>query len=437
MAVVDFYPHQLKAIGEMHNGCVVRGGVGTGKTRTALGYFQLRVAGGGEIVRGHQLKTSRMAKPYNVVVITTARKRDSLDWEGEAAKFGLSVDPDLHPDGMCIRVDSWNNIVEYIDYEDTFFIFDEQRVVGSGAWSKAFIKIAQRNRWILLSATPGDTWLDYIPVFVANGFYKNRTEFLRRHVVYNNFAKFPKVDHFVEEGLLQKHRAAVLVEMPYPRHTKRHIKNILVDYDQAAYERVTKDRWHIFENRPIKDVGEMFRLMRQVVNSDPSRLGALMSLMEKHPRLIVFYNFNFELDALRTLASTVGIEMAEWNGQNHQEVPSSERWLYLVQYTAGAEAWNCISTDAIVFYSLNYSYKINEQAKGRIDRLDTPFVDLYYYILRSNSTIDAGISRSISTKRNFNEKEFEKWQNQQSRSKRVSEDEMDELERRYSTLRAA
>jgi hypothetical protein len=146
----------------------------------------------------------------------------------------------------------------------------------------------------------------------------------------------------------------------------------------------------------------MFRLMRQVVNTDPSRLETLRDLMVDHPKLIVFYNFDYELEILRTLADEV--PLAEWNGHKHQPIPSTDRWVYLVQYVAGAEGWNCIETDAMVFYSLTYSYKNFQQAQGRIDRLNTNYSDLSYYVFVSNSVIDRAVRKALDGKKLFNER---------------------------------
>lgn len=391
----------------MHNGCVLKGGVGTGKSRTALFYYWTRVCGGS--VKTNGLGTWADAKvPIDLYIITTAKKRDSLDWQEELPAFGLDSHGSSVGGDIQVHVDSWNNIDSYKEVKDAFFIFDEQRLVGSGAWVKAFIKIAKANRWIVLSATPGDTYMDYVPIFVANGFYKNRTEFLRRHVVYSNFTEFPKIDHYVETRHLDSLRSKVLVEMPYDRQTIRHVENIMVEYNKEKYERITKDRWHIYEDRPIKDVQEMFGLMRKVVNTDCDRYAAVLKLMEKHPKLIIFYNFNYELEMLRVLAISTMMHSAEWNGHKHEDIPNTDRWLYFVQYTAGAEGWNCTETDAMVFWSLNYSYKVMEQARGRIDRLNTKFVDLFYYQLRSGSGIDNAIAKAIAQKKSFNEKLYYK-----------------------------
>lgn len=402
---VALAPHQCKAIGEIQNGSILKGGVGTGKTRTAIAYFYLKIIQANGVFNGKG--TVREPRtPVDLYVITTAKKRNSKDWEREASNFRLSTDPEASLGGIRVVVDSWNNLARYVAVTGAFFIFDEQRLVGSGAWTKSFLKIARHNRWILLSATPGDTWMDYVPVFVGNGFYKNRTEFVRRHVLFAPYSKFPKITGYREENHLEKLRHSISVEMPYHRHTKRHVSTIVVRHDEEVLQRVLKKRWNVFEERPLRDVSELFAISRKVVNADAERLGAVMQLSEKHPRLIIFYNFNYELDALRTLGNTLNIPVAEWNGQKHEEIPDTEKWLYLVQYTAGAEGWNCTTTNATVYYSLNYSYKIFEQVQGRIDRMDTPFKDLYYYILRSDTWIDKAIWRAIVMKQNFNEKVY-------------------------------
>lgn len=577
---VNLYEHQQKAVDKMHNGCILWGGVGTGKSITSLAYFVSKVC------KGTYGDFGSMRTPRDIYIITTAKKRDSLDWEKEAIKFGISTHADASISNIKLTVDSWNNIEDYVNVSEAFFIFDEQRVVGSGSWSKTFIKIAKHNEWVLLSATPGDTWLDYIPVFVANGWYKNRTEFKRTHVVYNTFAKFPKVDRYVEVGRLVKYRNQILVHMPYDRHTVRHSKTVGVDHDVDLMSKVVDERWHVYENRPLRDVSELFSVMRKVVNSDASRLETLRGLMRNHPRLIVFYNFDYELEMLRSLvgestATSVspknvteslaseedlitsgltcglttsgkrksarsagsletdemrtdsstssdlepktsveeawmpgdcpfveecrekcshcqtkgsskqsslsqkpsssrtdtvaasrlngsdqilnpvllvkgaraqdalseasgietskmhlmistklppkedrsagitdsihqsdnskkteplsGLKISEWNGHKHDPIPTTDRWVYLVQYTAGSEGWNCIDTDAMIFFSLTYSYKAFHQAHGRIDRLNTPFTDLWYYTLVSDSLIDRAVLKSLKQKKSFNE----------------------------------
>ena len=401
MSGISLYDYQLDAVNRMKNGCILCGGVGSGKSRTALAYYYKE--------QGGKIGTNRyilMQKPRDLYIITTARKRDTKEWQEEFGIFRISDDPDCNFYRNKVVVDSWNNIKKYKDVYGAFFIFDEQRVVGSGAWVKAFLNITRKNDWILLSATPGDTWQDYIPVFVANGFYKNKTEFCREHIVYSRFTKYPKVDHYINTGRLIRLRNDILVDMDFHRNTIAHHEDIYCGYDISMYKDVTKLRWNPYTNQPIANAADLCRTWRKIVNSDESRQIALLELFEKHPKMIVFYNFDYELDILRGLYYGENVQIAEWNGHRHEPIPGGSKWIYLVNYTAGAEGWNCVTTDTIVFYSQNYSYKIMQQAAGRIDRLNTRFVDLYYYHFKSRSGIDLAISRALSQKRNFNEGKY-------------------------------
>ena len=399
------YDYQMDAVNNMRNGCILNGGVGSGKSRTGL-YYYFKEQGGSINPDYVPMKH----KPKDLYIITTARKRDDLEWEGELVPFLLSTHPDQNVFyGNKVVVDSWNNIKKYSDISGAFFIFDEQRVVGSGAWVKSFLKIARGNDWILLSATPGDTWSDYIPVFIANGFYKNKSEFLREHVVYSRFSKYPKIDRYLNTGRLVRLRDRILVDMDFTRHTIPHHEDVYCRYDISKYKDAIKTRWDPYKNEPIQQASGLCYILRRVVNEDESRQQALLEIFEQHPKMIVFYNFDYELDILKGIYYGNNCEIAEWNGHAHQPIPQSERWVYLVQYTAGCEGWNCVKTDTIVFYSQNYSYKVMEQASGRIDRLNTPFRDLYYYHLKSRSGIDLAISKALKEKKQFNERKFVKW----------------------------
>lgn len=404
---LKLYDYQIDAIKKMRNGCILCGGVGSGKSRTSLAYYYLEMGGPMSSLMGEDYIP--MTDPKDLYIITTARKRDTLEWEGELVPFLMSTHPEVNVYSNKIVVDSWNNIKKYAEVKDAFFIFDEQRVVGSGAWVKAFLKIARGNNWILLSATPGDTWSDYIPVFLANGFYKNKTEFVREHVVYSRFSKYPKVDRYINTGRLIRLRNRILVDMDFKRSTVSHHEDVYCSYDISTYKEVGKNRWNPYTNGPMTNAAELCYIWRRIVNSDESRQTALLELVEKHPKTIVFYNFDYELDILKNLHYGEGFEIAEWNGHAHQPIPDGDKWVYLVQYTAGCEGWNCIRTDTVIFYSQNYSYKVMEQASGRINRLNTPFIDLYYYHLKSRSGIDLAISRALKDKKKFNENRFVNW----------------------------
>lgn len=399
---INLYEYQKEAVENLNNGSILIGRVGSGKSLTALYYYFSKVC------KGKVNPLVPMEQPMDLYIITTARKRDTLEWEKECNPFMLSKKKDLSINNVVLTIDSWNNISKYSDVKNAFFIFDEQRVVGAGAWVKSFLSIAKKNQWVLLSATPGDSWMDYVPVFIANGFFKNRTEFIRSHVIFNRFVSYPQVERYIDTYKLLEYKQKILVPMNYTRNRKLTKKNIYLDYNKDEYEKVFKLRWNIYKNEPIKNASEFCLVLRKIVNGDASRVTALNKIFKDNKKLILFYNFNYELDILRQFAEDHSIPFGEWNGHKHQQIPSTDTWLYLVQYTSGAEGWNCIETDSILFYSQNYSYKIMEQAAGRIDRLNSPFKELKYYYFMTNSTIDLAIKKSLDNKKDFNYLSFAK-----------------------------
>lgn len=400
------YPHQQQAVERLFTGAILNGGVGSGKSRTGLYYYFTRYGGSVEP------KYRPMKKPPDLYIITTAKKRNDCEWEDELRWFLLSTHENLNTlNGNKIIVDSWQNIKKYADVKNAFFIFDEDHVTGSGAWVKAFLKITKSNEWIILSATAGDCWNDYAQVFIANGFFRNITEFRQEHVVYARYAKFPKIERYLNEGRLIRLRDRILIDMDFERHTTRHHEDVFVHYDIPKYKDAIRTRWDPFKNEPIEQAAGLCYVLRKIVNSDVSRQVALLELFEQHPRMIVFYNFDYELEILKSLYYGQDVEVAEYNGHKHEPIPSSKKWIYLVQYTSGCEGFNCIKTDCIVFYSQNYSYKVLEQACGRIDRLNTPYTDLYYYHLKTRSGIDLAISKALRDKKKFNERRWTKWDN--------------------------
>ena len=412
--------HQMDAVKKMHNGCILNGGVGTGKSRTALYYYFM--INGGSIDNGNYIP---MTDPCDLYIITTAKKRNSMEWEMELAQYMMSsVEQHLYSNKIVI--DSWNNIQKYDKVEHSFFIFDEDRVTGKGAWVKSFYKISANNKWIILSATPGDTWEQYIPVFLANGFYRNKTEFLKEHCVFSRYTKYPQIERYINIERLIRLRNKILVDMEFKRTTHRNHVDIYCDYDIKKYKDTIKSRWDIYKNEPIQQASVLCSVLRRIVNEDPSRITELCKIIEKTDRTIIFYNFDYELDILEDIAYNTIVAscalleepfaVAQWNGHKHQEIARAKRWIYLVQYNAGCEGWNCIDTDTIVFYSQNYSYKVMEQACGRIDRMNTSFKELWYYHLKSRAGIDVSISKALATKKNFNE---QKWINNFEKKERT------------------
>ena len=384
----------------MHNGCILCGGTGSGKSITGLAYYFIQ--NGGKLN-----PMTKMKNPKDLYIITTAKKRDSGEWIGDMSWFYLTPDDKTKIYDHKVVIDSWNNIKKYANVQNSFFIFDEQRVVGYGAWTKAFLKIAKSNEWILLSATPGDNYMDYMPVFIANGFYKNKSEFTSEHCVYSRFSKFPQIERFIGTERLNRLRRRVLVDMPYEKPAVQNHEDVWCSFDKEAYKDLMKNRFDYEKGEPIENVSELCYKLRKICYSDESRAEALLNIFEKHNKLIVFYNFDYELEIIKNIDFGEDVVIAELNGHRHDPEPfSNSKWIYLVQYNAGSEAWNCIKTDTMVFYSQNYSYKMMKQASGRIDRLTTPYKELKYFHLKCRSPIELRITRALAQKKNFNESAF-------------------------------
>ena len=398
--MVKLESYQLDALNRMHNGCILNGGTGSGKSITALAYYFIRQ--GGSI---DPWKFPKKGQLKDLYIITTAFKRDTGEWDEELIHYAFSVGANPKLFGNKIRIDSWNNIRKYVGVKDAFFIFDEQRAVNYGTWSKSLITIARNNEWIMLSATPGDNYLDYMPVFIANGFYRNKTEFIMHHVCYSRYSKY-KIERYYDIPRLERLKAKVLVQMEAPKHVEKVVENIILNYDIAKYRDLLRNRFNYEKNQPIENVAELCSELRKVANKNGEKFENLNMILSKHPKIILFYNFDYELEELRWYLTQIDYPFSERNGHKHEALLDGDKWVYLVQYNAGAEAWNCISTNAMVFWSLNYSYKMMTQAAGRIDRMNTPFDALYYYYIYSRAPIDMAINKALREKKKFNENHY-------------------------------
>ena len=113
--MITLRPYQREAVEKLDNGKILCGNVGSGKSLTALVYYFEKECLG---------KLSKddykpMQKDIPLYIITTARKRDSLEWQRECANIALDISK--------VIVDSWNNIEKYKNIKNLLSIKDRRR----------------------------------------------------------------------------------------------------------------------------------------------------------------------------------------------------------------------------------------------------------------------------------------------------------------------
>lgn len=406
MPGVNLRQFQHECVQALRSGKVLAAGVGAGKSIMALYWYVTKCC---TVRTSHNANGELfqiMPGSPDLVIITTAKKRDNHEWDDELYRYALHQGENSKKMGRVhVTIDSWNNITKYVD-TSAVFIFDEQRAIGSGAWSKAFVRIARRNPWVMLSATPADTWSDWCPIFVADGFYRNRTEFFRRHAVYSRYTKYPRIDRWIDEDYLNRCRDRVLVTCEVPRETERVVHQLTCAYDKETVRKAMKTRWNPETEEPFLNATELCFYLRRVIDTDPTRLSYAAHVVRDHRKVIIFYTLRAELEQILKLEEVTGVPVYQYNGGRHDDLPQGNSWVYAVQFQAGSEGWNCTSCNTVLYWSLPYSYKQAEQAAGRIDRLDTSYKTLNYYIMRSFAPLDLGIIRALRNKENFNASGF-------------------------------
>ena len=409
MTGIILKPFQENCLERLSTGKVLAADTGAGKSIMSLAWYLSKECASDE----HSLKSGAKAWTLyhgspDLYIITTPKKRDSEEWESDLSKFNLVKGRNSKEMGeVNIFIDSWNNIKKYTEIKNSVFIFDEQRAVGSGTWAKSFVKIAKQNHWIMLSATPGDTWSDWCPLMIAKGYYPNRTAFFNKHAVYNPYVKYREIIRWDNTDELEYYRSKMLVTCRMEKKTTRHFEEVIADCsNKYEVKRAYKERTNPKTGEPFKSASELCAYTRNIINTDPTRSAVGLKIIQMYDRIIIFYTLTDELEGIKWACNKAGRKMYFYNGEIHDQVPTGNNWAYIVQYTAGSEAWNCTTCNAMLFWDLTYSYKQFKQATGRIDRLNTPYSDLYYYAIRSYMPLDLAIRRALREKKDFNSRGF-------------------------------
>lgn len=139
------------------------------------------------------------------------------------------------------------------------------------------------------------------------------------------------------------------------------------------------------------------------------KLEAFRDLVEStNDRLIVFYNFNAELEALKGICESVGRSISLVNGQGRDllSYENDNSSITLIQYQAGAMGLNLQKSNRIIYYTPPLSSELFEQSKKRIHRIGQSKTCFYYY-LTCKGSVEEKIYKTLAMRRDYTEALFE------------------------------
>lgn len=144
---------------------------------------------------------------------------------------------------------------------------------------------------------------------------------------------------------------------------------------------------------------------RQLCNSKDKQQAFIDLINSINDRVVVFYNFDSELDTLKTLVKDRPI--AEVNGHTNTEqiYHDNDNCVLFVQYQAGARGLNLQDGNKIIYYSLTLSSDLFEQSKKRIHRIGTKY-PCFYWILQTKDSVEESIYKSLNRQEDYNEELF-------------------------------
>lgn len=394
----ELYAFQKKAITELQQPdkhiCIA--GCGAGKGSIAL----------------HWLKTTNKKK---WLFITTASKRDSKDVENEMVmwfgKESLS--------SYSLEVISWAalakwTITNWNSLEDYAFVFDEVACAKAGVSSnrgRAFIQIAkQTDCWTGYTATPGDRWEDFQAYFVAAGYVKNKTAFMREFCQVQTFKGYPEIVGYYDEHILKAYwkrltvcpdTQAMLDELPAEQHKTYHFK------PSPTYKRFLKERLDEDGNFIDTVMGYCHYCRRLCLTAEKLQwVSDYLSGLGTNA--VFFYNYIAEGEELEKVAKKAlpkGAKVWRIDGKHH-DIPTADTIgkydIVLAQYASGSESLNLQFMNHMVFVSPNYSYTTSIQARGRIKRIGQK-QNMFFWYLVCDGTIETDVYACLRGKSDFAE----------------------------------
>lgn len=139
------------------------------------------------------------------------------------------------------------------------------------------------------------------------------------------------------------------------------------------------------------------------------KLEAFRDLVEStNDRLIVFYNFNAELEKLWDIANECNKPVSVVNGKERDtfNYTRDENSITFIQYQAGAMGLNLQKANRIIYYTPPLSSELFEQSKKRIHRIGQGKTCFYYY-LTCKGSVEEKIYKTLAMRKDFTDKLFE------------------------------
>lgn len=428
--MIKLYLHQSKALAELKglNKCALYWDMGLGKT-----------FGGSE-------KMMQLGAKVNLVICQKSKIRDWIE------HFNTYYDNYIIYDGT--KKECLHRFLDYpydekqvlvINYELAFrrpelaklkdftLMLDESSLIQNenSKRSKFILKKLQPKNVILLSGTPTggkyerlwsqlhllgwnikkktfyNQYVDYhyednegFPLMIIDG-YKNEERLKRK--MRQHGCHFLKTDEVFDLPEQIHQTIGVQTTKDYRIFRKDCIVNTLVGDDYSEYIELIGDT----------TLTKMLYERQLCGQYNPAKLEAFRDLVEStNDRLIVFYNFNDELEKLSRIAWENHRPVAVVNGKQKDLLPyeNAPDSITFIQYQAGAMGLNLQKANKIVYFTPPLSSELFEQSKKRIHRIGQEKTCFYYY-LTCKGSIEEKIYRTLAMRRDYTDKLFEESNN--------------------------
>ena len=414
---IELLPHQKKAIQrtENFNRVAYYHDMGLGKTFT-----------GSEKLMSY--------KTHKKLII--CQKSKLPDWIEHMNKYYSDIVYDLSDKDQFYRYIVSHNSIGVINYDLVFrrpdiaklhdfsLLLDESSLIqNSKAKRTKFILKLNPDGIVLLSGTPvGGKYENLYSQLKLLGIKMTNSEYWSRFIKYRIecYSGFPckipygykNVDELI--SLLNSHGADFLKSdevIDLPEQVFYHIDHGI---SNKYYDDILRDKYTVIDGKEFIADNPLKRLLYLRICCgayNAERLNRFSDLLESTDnRIVVFYNFNAELDAIIKVCDK---PYSIVNGQNKNidNFVNHDNGVVFVQYQSGAMGLNLQKANIIIYYSLPLSSELYEQSKKRIHRIGQKST-CFYYIMRCKKSVEEHIEKTLNMRRDYTDRLFEQYENE-------------------------